>query len=78
MLGNIAIKYFEVLPYTPLKVVGINLNATITFDTSQEAENFQQMFLPENSKVVTIISKDNIAADLVLRYPYSDTGGRCQ
>jgi len=73
---DIAIKYFEVLPYTPLKIVGVNLNATITFGTPQETQNFQHIFLPENSKVVGIISKDNIVADLVLRYPYSDNGGR--
>ena len=73
---DIARKYFEVLPYTPLTVVGINLNVMITFVTPEESVNFQQMFLPENSKVLEIISKNNIAADLVLRYPYSDNKAR--
>ena len=72
----IAIKYFEVLPYTPLKTVGLNLNATITFETNQEAQKFQQIFLPEKSKVIGIISKENIVADLVLHYSYSDNGER--
>lgn len=73
---DIARKYFEVLHYTPLTVVGVNLNATITFGTPEESVNFQQLFLSENSKVLEIISKDNVDADLVLRYPYSDDGAR--
>lgn len=73
---SIAQRYFEVLKYTPLKVVGINLNSKITFSTPREEETFQSLFLPQNSKIVQILSKDNIRASTILRYPYSRNGGR--
>jgi len=73
---DIAKKYFEVLPYTPLKLVGINLNSTIAFDTLEETVNCQQLCLPKGSQLERIISRNNITASLVLRYPYRDDGGR--
>jgi hypothetical protein len=73
---DIANKYFQVLPYTPLKLVGVNFNSTITFDTSKEARNFQELFFPRNSPFAQIISKQEINASSMLRYPYSDSGGR--
>jgi hypothetical protein len=72
----IAKKYFQVLPYTPLKLVGVNFNSTITFATSEESENFQELFFPRNSRVARIISKQSIIASSMLRYPYSDSGSR--
>jgi hypothetical protein len=73
---DIAKKYFEVLRYTPLNLVGINLNSIITFDTSEEAHNCQKLCLPEDSQLARIISNDNIIASSVLRYPFSDGEGR--
>ena len=73
---DITKRYFNVLRYTPLKVIGINFNATISFSGLEEVVNFQKLFLSENAKVTSIISKDNITAGLVLCYPYSDNGGR--
>jgi hypothetical protein len=73
---DIANKYFQVLPYTPLKLVGVNLNSTITFATSEEAHNCQKLCLPKDSQLARIISNDSISASSVLRYPYSDDGGR--
>jgi hypothetical protein len=73
---NIAIQYFKILHYTPLNIIGVNLNATIGFETLQEAQNFQKLFLPENSKIISILSKDNVVADFILRYPYSDDSER--
>ena len=75
---NIAKKYFEVLPYTPLKMVGLNFNSTIVFNTTEDAESCQQLCLPKDSQLAKIISRDNlnISASLVLRYPYGDDGGR--
>jgi len=73
---HIAQKYFEILKYTPLKVVGINMNSKITFSTSKEEETFQSLFLMQESKIVQVLSKSNILASTVLRYAYSDNGGR--
>lgn len=73
---EIAEKYFDVLPYTPLKLVGLNLNSTITFGTPREAASFQELFLSEDSRILGIIRKDSVAASIVLRYPYSKQGGR--
>ena len=73
---EIAEKYFDVLPYTPLKVVGLNLNSTITFDTPKESTSFQELFLSQNSRMLGIVGKDSVAASIVLRYPYSKQGGR--
>ena len=73
---NIAKKYFEVLSYTPLKTVGFNFNVTITFESPEQGESFQELFLPKESKIVAIISKKKIEADYVIRYPYSESGGR--
>ncbi|MCK4819586.1 hypothetical protein KA005_27710 [bacterium] len=75
---DIAKRYFEVLPYTPLKMIGLNFNSTIVFDTPEEAENCQQLCLPKDSQLAKIISRDNIniSASSVLRYPYGDDGGR--
>lgn len=72
----IAQRYFEILKYTPLKVVGINMNSKITFSTSKEEERFQRLFLMQESKIVQVLSKNNIRASTVLRYAYSDNGGR--
>jgi hypothetical protein len=71
---DIASKYFQVLPYTPLKLVGVNFNSTIMFDTSKEAQDFQELFFPRNSPLAQIISKQGINASSMLRYPYSDSG----
>ena len=75
---DIAKRYFEVLKYTPLKLIGFNFNSTIVFDTPEEAENCQQICLPKGSPLVKIISRGNIniSASSVLRYPYGDDGGR--
>jgi len=72
---NIASKYFKVLHYTPLKIVGINLNSTIAFSSEEEARSCQELCLPRDSRLVSIVSNDNISASLALRYPY-DEGGR--
>jgi hypothetical protein len=73
---DIAKKYFEVLPHTPLKLVGVNFNSTIIFETPEEAANCQKLCLPDGSQFPRIISRDNIIASSVLRYPYQDGGGR--
>ena len=72
----IAQNYYDTLRYTPLKMVGINFNSEITFATSKESMSFQQLFLPESSQVLGIISNSDISANIVLRYRYSDNGAR--
>jgi hypothetical protein len=73
---DITKRYFQVLPHTPLKLVGVNFNSTIIFETPEEAANCQKLCLPDGSQFPRIISRDNIIASSVLRYPYQDDGGR--
>ncbi len=73
---KISEKYFEILRYTPLKIVGFNLNSTIIFDNTEMSQNFQNLFLPQNAPILKIINKGEIAAGVVLRYPYSAGGER--
>jgi len=69
---DILINYFKVLEYTPVKTIGINLNCRIDFESIEESEKFQKLLLPEKSKIVEIISKDDIEIGLRLRYPFAD------
>lgn len=70
---SIADKYFQVLPYTPLKLVGVNFNSTITFATSEEARDFQELFFSRNNQLAQIITIPDISASSMLRYPYPDS-----
>jgi len=73
---DIAEKYFQVLPYTPLKLVGVNLNSTIVFGTPEEANNCQNLCLPQDSRLASVVSRDNISTSSILRYKYNEDGGR--
>ena len=73
---DIARKYFKVLSYTPLKIVGFNFNSTVVFDDSVEVASLQRAFLPEDSPIHEIISKDILSASTALRYPYPEEKGR--
>lgn len=73
---DIAKRYFKVLPYTPLKVVGVNLNSAISFQTSDEAIRLQELILPKDSLLPRIVSADTFTASTVLRYPYGTHGER--
>ena len=73
---EIAKRYFKVLPYTPLKVVGVNLNSTVSFKTSDEACRFQELLLPKDGRLAKILSADTVTASIVLRYSYPTQGGR--
>ena len=68
-------QYYNVLKYTPIKTVGINLNAQISFDSPEEADVFQKLLMPVTSKISKIIAKENADTSMIIRYPYSD-GGR--
>jgi hypothetical protein len=76
LIFDIAKKYFRTLPYTPLSTVGINLHTTVAFDSLKENLAFQELFVPTNSKGLSIVSKTRVAADVVLKYPYPKNGGR--
>ena len=71
---NIAMNYYKVLQYTPVKTFGLNLNSQIDFENAEEADKFQKLLLPEKSGITAIISEDNIDISLRLRYPYSKNG----
>lgn len=73
---DIAKKYYEVLQYTPLKLVGMNLNSTISFGTPEEAMNCQELCLPQDSPLARLISRDSISTSSILRYKYNKDGGR--
>lgn len=68
--------YFGVLKYTPLTMIGINLNSTISFASTEETETFQELFLPKASKVLEFLPKDRIDASMVLRWPYNKSDSR--
>jgi len=71
---DIAINYYDILKYTPVKTVGLNLSCQIDFENIEEAEKFQKLLLPAKSKIIEIISEDNVDISLRLRYPYADNG----
>jgi hypothetical protein len=73
---DIANKYFKVLSYTPLKLVGVNFNSTITFATSEEARKFQDLFFPRDNQLAQIISRREINASSMLQYSYPDSKSR--
>lgn len=72
---SIAEKYYQVLPHTPLQIVGINLNATLTFSSVEEGIGFQSLFLPEDSRILGLIENE-VTASTVLQYPYANNDGR--
>lgn len=76
VIGDIAIKYFKVLPYTPLSVVGINLNSTIAFKTLIKQQAFQNLYFNENNDIIKMLGSPNIDADLTLRFPAPMDSGR--
>ena len=71
---SIAKRYFEVLPYTPLKVVGINLNSTIEFDNNEE-NAFEKLLLPLKAQIRTIVPPEATVTNATLAFPYTDTKG---
>ncbi len=71
---DIALKYYEILEYTPLKKVGINLASELSFKTSQEAMEFQRLFLPESAPVCGMIPNADLTASITLNYPEPDNG----
>ena len=75
---TIAHEYFKVLPYTPVRIAGINFNETISFSDSNEEKSFQELFLPKSCGVFKVISKssDNINASSTLRFPFPKRDGR--
>ena len=73
---KIAKRYFKVLPHTPLRVVGVNMNSTISFKTPEEAAKFQELLLPKDNLLAKIVSADTITSSIVLRYPYATQEGR--
>jgi hypothetical protein len=71
---NIAMNYYSILKYTPVSTVGLNLHCQIDFENVEESEGFQKLLLPEKSKIVEIISKDNVDISIRLRYPHTNNG----
>lgn len=73
---DIVKQYFKVLRHTPINVVGINLNSTLSFDTPEEAANLQKLFLAEDSPIIGLVSGEGIVAGTAMSWPYSKGGGR--
>lgn len=70
---DIAKKYYGVLKYTPIKVVGLNFHCLLTFDNSEEADSFHKLLLPNTSQILQVIPDSDIDISLKLHYPH-DTG----
>jgi hypothetical protein len=74
-IAEITKAYFKTLPYTPLKIVGINFNSTISFADSVQSAKMQSLFLPEGSPILNILSQKQIIGSTILRYPFENDGG---
>jgi hypothetical protein len=72
---DITKRYFGVLPYTPLRVVGINFNSTIAFQTPQEGVKCEELCLPQGSKLAKILSNAEVSASIRVRYGYGGGNG---
>jgi hypothetical protein len=68
--------YFGVLPHTPIRVVGINMNLKIQFDNNDEANSFNQLIIPGDSQLIQIIPMNDPEGSIVLRYPSPFENGR--
>jgi hypothetical protein len=73
---RIARKYFEVLPHTPIRVIGINLNIKVLFDDQYEAGMFDQLLIPTSSRLPEIVKAENPIANMALRYSSPIGNGR--
>jgi len=76
LIFQIAQRYFEVLPHTPLRLVGVNLAAKILFASPDEDRKFQGLFLPNNAKLLEITETREGNASVVLRYPFPGAKAR--
>jgi len=72
---DITQKYFDVLHYTPVKVVGFNLTTTLSFEG---VDSIHSMFLPTGSKILDIIEapEKDVSGNFVLKYPWADGTAR--
>ncbi len=52
---NIATKYFSCLNHTPIKVVGFNVNHTISFDDQNEETRFDEKYVSPNAAMKKMI-----------------------
>jgi len=69
---DILIKYYKVLPHTPLQIVGINLNYKIVFDNTGEIEKFQKTLFSQDHPIAHVIRSDRVNIGMELTYPYKD------
>lgn len=76
IIGDMAIKYFEVLPYTPLSVIGINLYSIITFKAPGEQQAFQNLYFNESNNIIKMLGSPKIDAAVTLRFPAAVDSGR--
>lgn len=75
-ITSITKAYFNILPHTPIRAVGINMNLKIQFDNVDEAQSFNQLIIPGDSHLIQIIPMNDPQGSIVLRYPSPVGHGR--
>jgi len=73
---EISEKYFSVLCHTPIRLVGINMVANLTFSDPREDSGFQELFLPKEARVFSAIASKDVNASAAIRYLYPNGSGR--
>jgi hypothetical protein len=68
--------YFTVLPHTPIRVVGLNMNIKIQFNNQNEADTFNRLIIPANSPLPQLAQMANPEGSIVLRHPSPVGDGR--
>jgi len=65
---NVAKRYFEKLPHTPLAKVGFNVSGIIKFDSKQEEKSFDKKCVSCGDSLLTLINKRDIEIGFTLQY----------
>jgi hypothetical protein len=72
----IAVKYFEILPHTPLSAIGLNFNFTMDFESESEEQKLIQALIPHNKVVSNLISSDKVDANCSFIYHCPEIGAQ--
>ncbi|MBI5789283.1 MAG: hypothetical protein HZA78_10555 [Candidatus Schekmanbacteria bacterium] len=75
VIANIAKKYFEVLPHTPLAMGGINFNYLLTFDSNESIDIFENQFVNKNIIQSKLELKNIMMGDYAIKFVSEETFG---
>jgi len=65
---NVAKRYFEKLPHTPLVKVGFNVSGIVKFDSKQEEKSFDKKCVSCGDSLLTLINKPDIEIGFTVQY----------